>query len=324
MKVLSLFSGCGGMDLGFRRKGFDIVQAIDKDKSLEYTYNLNHPINIDIKNIKNVNVEEQITKEDINGIIGGPPCQSFSLAGNMKGTKDKRGKLFFDYIKIIEKKKPDFFVIENVPGIISKSNKDEFDRIINLLENKNYNVKWKKLNSAYYDVPQRRYRVFIIGFRSKLNVDYDFPEGEKNEKNQKILKRYGESYPTKKEPYDRKDLNHPNHEHYVGSFSSRYMSRNRVRSWDEPAYTVQANARHQKIHPKAPKMVKIEKDNWKFKESEKEKYRRYSVREASTLQTFPDDFIFIYDNIRDGYKMVGNAVPVRLSEYIAESIKNKL
>jgi DNA (cytosine-5)-methyltransferase 1 len=110
----------------------------------------------------------------------------------------------------------------------------------------------------------------------------------------------------------------------TGSFSTIYMSRNRVRSWDEPSYTIQAGGRHAPIHPDAPKMIKVGKDKMKFDPGHKNKYRRLSVRECARIQTFPDDFIFLYEKISDGYKMIGNAVPVKLSEELAKEIKKIL
>lgn len=319
-KVISLFSGCGGLDLGFEKEGFNIVFANDNANYLKKTYDKNHKNSLNTKDIRNI---EKLPKCD--GIIGGPPCQSWSLAGNLKGSDDERGTLFFDYIEIIKNKKPKFFVAENVPGIISSRNIDEFKKIINKFKNIGYDTKYKKINSAYYNVPQRRKRVIIVGIRNDLEETYNFPESNNEEMTQKEsnIKNYSKPKPTKKEAYSKEELSRPNHEYYIGTYSSRYMSRNRVRSWDEPAYTVQANARHQKIHPQAPKMEKIEKDNWRFKKGEEEKYRRYSVREAATLQTFPEDFIFYYDNIKNGYKMVGNAVPVNLAREIAKSINKQ-
>jgi DNA (cytosine-5)-methyltransferase 1 len=320
--IVSLFSGCGGLDLGFENVGFDIVFSNDNSSYLKKTYDKNHSNNLKVKDIRNIDPKEI---PECCGIIGGPPCQSWSLAGNMDGIEDEKGSLFYDYIKIIKHKKPDFFVAENVPGIISKSNIDEFENILEKFDQIGYETNYKKINSAYYKVPQRRKRVIIVGFRKDLDFSYKFTKRTDKEMTQKDsrITNYNSPKKTKKQPYDIDELSRPNHEYYIGSFSSRYMSRNRVRSWDEPAYTVQANARHQKIHPQAPKMKKVEKDKWKFKEDQKNNYRRYSVREAATLQTFPEDFIFYYDNIKKGYKMIGNAVPVNLSYHIAKSIKNK-
>jgi len=115
-------------------------------------------------------------------------------------------------------------------------------------------------------------------------------------------------------------LKFPNHEYMNGGFSTIYMSRNRVRSWDEQSFTIQAGGRHAPIHPQAPKMILVGKNKRIFAPGEEHLYRRLSVRECARVQTFPDSFIFKYENISDGYKMVGNAVPVEFSRRIAEKI----
>lgn len=110
----------------------------------------------------------------------------------------------------------------------------------------------------------------------------------------------------------------------TGDFSSMFMSRNRVRSWEEPSFTIQASGRHAPIHPQAPKMQKIEPNKFIFIPGKEQIYRRLSVRECARIQTFPDDFIFKYKSINDGYKMVGNAVPVMLSYHIAKAIHSQI
>jgi DNA (cytosine-5)-methyltransferase 1 len=110
----------------------------------------------------------------------------------------------------------------------------------------------------------------------------------------------------------------------TGSFSTIFMSRNRVRKWDEVSYTIQAGARHAPLHPQAPLMELVEKDKRIFVPGKEDLYRRLSVREIARIQTFPDDFIFHYKNITAGYKMIGNAVPVKLAKVIATQIKKDL
>ena len=110
----------------------------------------------------------------------------------------------------------------------------------------------------------------------------------------------------------------------TGGFSSMFMSRNRVRSWDETSFTILATARQIPLHPQAPKMINVGKDKFDFVKEQEDKYRRLSVRECARIQTFPDDYEFIYTKIEDGYKMVGNAVPVELARQIAEKIKKDL
>ena len=109
-----------------------------------------------------------------------------------------------------------------------------------------------------------------------------------------------------------------------GGFSTIYMSRNRVRSWDEPSFTIQAGGRHAPIHPQAPKMKFIEQNKREFVSGKEHLYRRLSVRECARIQTFPDNFIFKYENVADGYKMIGNAVPVEFARQLAIKIKNNL
>lgn len=317
--IVSIFSGAGGLDLGFRNTGFEISFANDFNEDIKPTYDKNHDTELLVEDIKEVEIDKI---PECDGIIGGPPCQSWSLAGSMGGKDDDRGSVFFDYINIIGEKQPEFFVTENVPGILSKRHIDDFNEIIDEFKDMGYTVKYKKINAARYGVPQRRRRVFIVGIRDDLNFDFEFPDPKEKERRQldTNIPDLPEPEPTEGSSHDQDDLDIVNHEYYVGSFSSRFMSRNRVRDWNEPAYTVIANARHQKIHPKAPRMVKIEKDKWKFNEQFEDLYRRYSVREAALLQTFPEDFEFVYDDINTGYKMVGNAVPVEMAESIAEEL----
>ena len=112
-----------------------------------------------------------------------------------------------------------------------------------------------------------------------------------------------------------------NHEYFIGDYSTIYMSRNRVRSWDEAAYTVQASGRQCQLHPQAPKMIKVETNKQVFVEGQELLYRRLTVRECARLQGFPDDFEFIYDSVDYGYKMIGNAVPVNLAYSVGLQIK---
>ena len=116
----------------------------------------------------------------------------------------------------------------------------------------------------------------------------------------------------------------PNHEYMIGGFSTIFMSRNRVRAWDEPSFTIQAGGRHAPIHPQAPKMNFIEQNKREFVKGQEHLYRRLSLRECARIQTFPDNFIFKYSNLVNGYKMVGNAVPVNMAYLLASEIMKDL
>ena len=205
---------------------------------------------------------------------------------------------------------------EAVRCIISQFNKAGYDVFIHLL------------NASDYGVAQDRKRVFYVGFRKDLNICFDNPPEKFNYK------------PTLKDAiYDLKDTAIPslnrnktngdnckvtNHEYFTGSYSPIFMSRNRVRSWNEPAFTIQASGRQCQLHPQAPKMLKISKDKHIFVPGKEKLYRRLTVRECARIQGFPDDFIFYYKDVNDGYKMIGNAVPINLAFVIAMNIKSHI
>lgn len=326
MKIVSLFSGAGGLDLGFEKAGFNIVYANEFDKDIWETYQKNFPnTKLDKRSITNIDSSEI---PECDGIIGGPPCQSWSEAGSHKGIEDKRGQLFFDFIRIINNKKPKFFLAENVSGMLHKRNEQAVKNIKKLFENagEGYNIYMKLLDAVDYNVPQERKRVFFIGFRKDLNLNFSFPEPmhEKLTLKDAIKDLEDTAIPGLEKNHANLNCTIPNHEYMIGNFSTIYMSRNRVRSWDEPSFTIQAGGRHAPCHPRAPKMVKIEKDKQIFKPNYENLYRRLTVRECARVQTFPDTHIFIYKNISAGYKMVGNAVPVNLAYCLADKIKNTL
>ncbi|MBU1885696.1 DNA cytosine methyltransferase [Patescibacteria group bacterium] len=320
MKLVSLFTGAGGLDLGFEKAGFKIVWANEFDKSIWETFKLNFPhTKLDKRSIVDVKSNEI---PDADGIIGGPPCQSWSEAGAGRGIKDKRGQLFHDYIRLLKEKQPKFFLAENVSGILSPKHSEAFLNIIKEFKNAGYEIAQKLLNANDFDVPQDRKRVIIIGYRKDLNKKFEFPEPQKYKP---VLKDAIYDLRLAKPAKDRNktngdDLKIPNHEYMNGGFSSIYMSRNRVRSWNEPSFTIQAGGRHAPIHPQAPKMKFIKQNKRIFVPGKKHLYRRLSVRECARIQTFPDNFIFKYIDVADGYKMIGNAVPVNFAFYLAKKI----
>lgn len=328
MKVISLFSGCGGLDLGFEKAGFEIPVANEIDKTIWETFKINHPktrlIEGDIHNIK-----ETDFPDEIDGIIGGPPCQSWSEAGALRGIDDARGQLFFEYIRILREKRPKFFLAENVRGMLANRHSEAVKNIISMFENCDYDVSVTLVNAKDYGVAQERKRVFYIGFRKDLCVDFVFPHGStENEKDKITLRDIIWDLQESAVPAAEKNRHNPNsvnnNEYFIGAYSPIFMSRNRVKSWDEQAFTVQASGRQCQLHPQAPKMVKVGKNDCRFVEGKEELYRRMTVREVARIQGFPDNFQFIYSNTNDAYKMIGNAVPVNLAYEIACSIKQAL
>lgn len=322
MNVVSLFAGCGGLDLGFEQAGFNIIWANEFDKAIHATYKLNHPKTLfcgdDIRTIKSEDIP------NCDGIIGGPPCQSWSVGGKSRGIEDERGKLFLDYIRIVEAKKPKFFLIENVAGILDDKHKPAFSMFQKLLTEAGYTVNYELVNTADYMIPQDRYRVFIIGIRNDFHLSFAFPPspGKPIVTLRRAIGDITDS-PQLSEGEIVSTVSPSglwNHDVYIGPYSENYMHSNRVRSWNEVSYTIQAHASNAPQHPQAPKMPIAPNGGRMFKPGCEHLYRRLSVRECARIQTFPDSFHFLYSNINDGYKMVGNAVPPRMAKYLALQI----
>jgi len=323
--LVSLFTGAGGLDLGFHNAGFNVIWANEFDKTITPTLKnyFNHTV-VDDRSLAHVS-SEQIPSAF--GIIGGPPCQSWSEAGEGRGLNDTRGQIFLEYIRVIRDKKPLFFLAENVSGMLSTRHSVALKHIIDEFEKLNYHFTYKLLNASDYGVPEDRKRVFFIGYHKKLGKEFVFPEFNKSSKVLKdaIWDLRNTAIPAaSKNKTNGSKLKIPNHEYMNGGFSTIYMSRNRVRSWDEPSFTIQAGGRHAPIHPQAPKMIFVEQNKRIFVPGKENLYRRLSVRECARIQTFPDNFEFIYKDVADGYKMIGNAVPVKFAEAIAKQIKKDL
>ncbi|MBQ7287470.1 MAG: DNA cytosine methyltransferase [Candidatus Gastranaerophilales bacterium] len=324
-KIVSLFSGAGGLDKGFEKAGFDIVWANEYDSTIWETFEHNFPNTVlDRRSIRNVPSEDI---PDCIGIIGGPPCQSWSEAGALRGINDSRGQLFYEFIRILRDKKPLFFLAENVEGMLAQRHSEALSNIIKLFKESGYNLSFRLINANNYNVPQDRKRVIFVGYRSDLNITFEFPEMQEYKP---VLK--DAIWDLKESAIPAKEKNYtngskcivPNHEYMIGGFSTIFMSRNRVRAWDEPSFTIQAGGRHAPIHPQAPKMTFIEQNKREFVKGQEHLYRRLSLRECARIQTFPDDFEFKYSNLINGYKMVGNAVPVNMAYALANKIMEDL
>lgn len=302
--AVSLFSGAGGLDMGFERIGFKIIWANDIDEDACATHRLWSDAEVVQGDISKIDVSI-IPSADI--LLGGWPCQGFSLAGPRQ-LDDSRNTLYKYYVKYLEEKKPLAFVGENVKGMLTLGNGEIFKAIISDMDKKGYTLFYKLLNAKDYSVPQNRERVIIVGFRNDLGItEFTFPE-----KHDKIV--------TLREALA--DLPEPSPEDICDApYSSRFMSRNRKRNWDEVSYTIPAMAKQVPLHPSSPDMVKLGKDLWKF--GEDGVTRRFSWQEAAAIQTFPRDMQFVGD-LTSKYKQIGNAVPVKLAEAVAEKVYEKL
>ena len=248
MKVVSLFAGCGGLDLGFEKAGFEVIWANEFDKTIHATYRLNHPkTELNTSDIRNLSAKDV---PDCDGIIGGPPCQSWSLGGKCLGIEDERGKLVYDYIRIVMEKKPKFFVMENVPGMVTSKHIKAFNEFLDLFRNAGYRIRYELMNAADYKIPQDRLRVIIVGIRDDLDVEYLFPT--KLDSNPVTLFQAIGDLKDTPVPYtneqvcpDKSPI--PNHDYYKAPFDKKFMARNRVRSWDELSFTIQAQAKNEPL-----------------------------------------------------------------------------
>ena len=327
MTVASFFAGCGGLDLGFEQAKFHVAWAVDSDSHCRSTYIRNHPhTQFVLADVQNLTADDI---PDCDGFVGGPPCQSWSIGGKQKGLDDKRGQLFLKYIELIQGKKPKFFVIENVKGMLDDKFRVVFEDFSKRLELAGYDVKWSLLDAADFRVPQNRERLFFVGFRKELHVKFAFPQptcvtpitleqaisdiSEKPQGYSGIKSKDSDIVPNTQRLY-------PNHDVLTSAFGPFYMRGNRRRGWKQPSFTINATADYAPLHPSSPKMKYFGRERWGFQQERINEYRRLSVRECARIQTFPDKFIFEYDDIRHAYKMIGNAVPPRLGRAIAESI----
>lgn len=295
--AISLFAGAGGLDMGFERAGFRTIWANDFESDACKTHENWSTAKVVCSDVAKVDAAD-IPDADI--MLGGFPCQGFSLSGPRK-IDDSRNVLYKHYVRIVKAKKPKMFVGENVKGLLTMGGGSIIEAIIEDFSDCGYNVFYKLLNAKDYGVPEDRERVIIVGFRKDLGIQkFDFPVS----RNYRVTMR--EALKNIPEPTPDEVCDAP--------YSSRYMSRNRKRDWDDVSYTIPAMAKQVTLWPGSPDMVKIDKDHWEF--GENGVTRRFSWREAAAIQTFPADLEF-HGDLTSKYKQIGNAVPVKLAEIIA-------
>lgn len=327
-RLVSLFSGCGGMDKGFENAGYHRVWANDFDKDAQAVFKLNLG-DIDGRDITKVPVED-IPDCDI--ITAGFPCQPFSSAGNRKGVYDSRGELYLECLRIIESKKPKAVLFENVKGLLSskhQSGKNLIDVIKSDLERIGYRVNYKVINASDYGVPQNRERMLLIALREDLNKTFVFPPVQIDKSGltlrhildipsdvpnqtywpyspqaQDMIELIPEGGSWKSIPYERlsprfQRIRDDMKKYHAPNFYRRF-------SRDEINGTITASAQPENCGITHPT-----------------ENRRYTIREIARIQTFPDDFLFIDGTLKDivaMYKVIGNAVPCRLAEVMATAI----
>lgn len=303
MRILSLFSGCGGLDQGFLQAGYHITWANDFDKYAVETYKANFGDNIVLQDINKVNLNEL---PEFDMIIGGFPCQPFSIMGEEKGFEDARGTLFFKIAEIIKYKidqneKPKVVVLENVRSLKTHDKGRTFKTIKRILEKDlQYKVFTDVLNSADYGVPQTRNRTYIVCFDNQ-NVEFEFPE--KQELNLTLQDLLEENV---EEKYFLSDKIIPT-----------------ILSNGTGGYNAKSEIDLKIARPLCATMAKMHRacqDNYV---TQGNRIRRLTPRECARLQGFSDDFVIPVSDTQ-AYKQFGNAVTVNVSYAVATQIKNTL
>lgn len=313
LKVASLFCGCGGMDLGiiggfsflnteYPRSSFDIVYAVDNDEYCTKIYNANFEHKCMVKDVRDISPSQM---PDFDILIGGFPCQSFSISAQNPprlGYKDERGMLFFEMVKILKEKKPRAFIAENVKGLLSANKKKAFPMILREFADAGYNVQYYLVNASRFGVPQKRERVIIIGFRDKKDQD-NF-----------LFSHYIPSSSVLGDVVDddenRNESLFFSERAVAGMMAVREkMNKGRAQDLSQPCNTISAHLAKVSLNSTDPVLLVGDR------------YRRFSCREAARIQSFPDSFLLdVVSTVRQ-YKAIGNAVPPVMMWHIANSMQ---
>ena len=309
MRVVSLFSGCGGLDLGFRQAGFELIWAVDNwpDAVATYRRNLgNHVVQADLRTVE----VDDVPEADV--IIGGFPCQGFSVANTGRSHDDKRNDLYLEFVRLLAALRPRFFVAENVKGILSLAGGEVFSMILSDFGSAGYQVVLSVLRATDYGVPQNRERVIILGVRKDLDHDLSlFPPPKTHlgptASSARRLPPWvsvGEALGALPDPdSDHGIPNHSDYSRYKLRFNG-YLGHRKVYP-DRPAPTLTARG---DVHGG---VVVIHHPN---------NERRVTPREAAIIQGFPNDFVF--EGSRTScYRQIANAVPPPMAAAVASSIR---
>lgn len=315
LKAVSLFCGCGGTDVGmeggfnflgseYALNDIDVIFANDIDEKALDIFESNFSSRTFSGDIKNLDYKE-IPDHDI--LTGGFPCQSFSIVAQNPprlGIKDEKGELFFEMCKILREKKPTVFIAENVKGILSANQKKAFPLIIKEFEDSGYYVTWKLLNSSDFGIPQKRERVFIVGFRYKKHFkQFDFPMVENK---MAVLSDviFPESEIEPKYYFSERAVQ--------GLMNSnKKMNKGRAQDITQPCNTVGAHLAKVSLNSTDPVLCL------------NNRYRRFTPREVARIQSFPDSFKLVGSEASQ-YRALGNAIPPVMFWHLIQEVKKAI
>lgn len=315
LKVASLFCGCGGSDLGllggftflgrhYPRLNFDIVYAVDFDKYAVDTYNRNfiHPASC--ADVSDVDFN---ALPEIDLLIGGFPCQSFSTVNPTKDTNDERANLYKQIVRFLKEKSPKYFICENVKGLITLHKGAIIKKIVREFESVGYKVQYRLMKAVEFRIPQRRERVFIIGIRQDIDCDFQYPTPLNSIENAVPLSTV----------IERLDI--PEQKYYFSERAVQGMknAKNNMKRglWQDlngPCLTITSHLAKTSINSRDPLLLVDPK---------KELYRRFTPREAARIQSFPENFI-LNNSEAKSYKQIGNAIPPVLMWHIAKALQD--
>jgi DNA (cytosine-5)-methyltransferase 1 len=347
-KVISLFAGAGGMDFGAHKEDFETVFALDNFLASTETFRNYFPeTDVRCSGIFEFNDSKLNPYPSADVVMGGYPCQSFSMGGVRNPDNDDRSNLFLGFAAAVNKVKPKIFIAENVSGLAKLQNGEWFKRQIDIYENHldvKYHVHSLLVNAADYGVPQFRKRVIIVGVRTDVANAFEFPNPTHAKpglaKKLGLLPHASHGDAIKHLPANPLGEFYERPHDPEGNFAWYFMSRNRRHRWDSPAFTVVANFRHVTLHPASPKM-ELEwsdlangfKQKWRFTNEYDHlafcseypclQPRRLSWREAAAVQTFPEGFEPV-GALEDKFKQIGNAVPPLLMQQVMKKVRKML
>jgi len=343
LNMIDLFCGAGGMSTGFEASDFDCLLGIDFDKSAIETFNRNHNktigINDDIRKISTKKIRKLLKGKKIHVVCGGPPCQGFSTVG-MNDSSDKRNHLFLEFVRVVRALTPDFFVVENVTGLLSTKNEDTLKSIISSFKRLGYNVDLNVLSAHHHGVPEARRRVIIIGNRLRLKNQYPkikYSDTGKNLMNLPKARTVGWAFDNL--------IKHrgKSHNHDLNSAKIKNKIEEKRLSYVPPGKGVRYREDEEKYLPKKLKYEidwdKISEHRFRQTKLQRLSFEEYSptintskttyyhptenryltVREAASIQSFPPNFIFT-GSTTEQWRQVGNAVPPILAKEIADTI----
>ena len=317
MKVASLFCGCGGSDLGiiggfkflgkkYQKLDFDIKYAIDFDSKAIETYNANFHHKAICGDVRDANYDNI---GDIDVLVGGFPCQSFSTVNPTKDTNDARANLYKEIVRFLQTKSPQFFICENVRGLMTLSKGDLIRKIVSEFANCGYNVQYKLVKAVEFGVPQKRERVIIVGIRNDLSINFTYPLPLLDESNYVPLSKVIDKLYIEDQKY------YFSEKAVLGMKNAKNnMKRGLWQDLTKPCLTITSHLAKTSINSRDPVLLV---------DANKELYRRFTPREAAAIQSFPDTFVFPVSEA-SAYKQIGNAVPPVMMWHVAKALQDAI